>query len=627
MSVGSDGLYAEPFLVLEPGRHTAAIKRLDADREGRFLVTASDDKTVRVWAAEDGRLLRTLRLPAGPGNVGKAYAAAISPDGALVAAGGWTRRPAPTSVYLFERASGRLLRRVGGLPNVVNHLAFSPDGTRLAATLGGGEGVRLIDPAAGRVVAADEGYGGESYGAAFDAAGRLATTSCDGKVRLYDPGLRLLRAAEAPGGKRPYGIAFSPDGRRLAVGYDDTTAVDVLDAGTLGRLFAADTEGVDNGKLSSVAWSADGGSLYAAGRWQVGGEFRLRRWPEGGRGAPVDLPLSRSTVMALRGLPGGRLAFAAADPRLGLLGADGAAGLGRGAGHRRLPRPARTSSRSRRTGRGSASGTSTCGKSPALFSLPERRLAPGGSAAGLAAARTAAPGLAVEGWKDGTEPSLNGGRLALEPYETARSLAVAPDGRRFVLGSEWSLRLFDQAGTELWRRPVPGVAWAVNVSGDGRLVVAAYGDGTIRWHRLSDGAGAAGPLPAPGPAALGAVDAAGYYDASPGAEDLIGWQVNRGRDEAPEFYTASRFRDRFHRPDVIDRVLQELDVDAAVAKAGTPARAAAAPATVLDILPPTVAIIEPQEGAPAPAGVLTVTYTVERARARPAGAGAAVRRR
>src|SRR4051812_31938376 len=85
-----DGLYTDPFLVLEPGRHTAMIKRLDADREGRFLVPASDDKTVRVWAAGNGRLLQTLHLPAGPGHVGKAFAAAISPDGALVAAGGWT---------------------------------------------------------------------------------------------------------------------------------------------------------------------------------------------------------------------------------------------------------------------------------------------------------------------------------------------------------------------------------------------------------------------------------------------------------------------------------------------------------------------------------------------------------
>ena len=111
--------------------------------------------------------------------------------------------------------------------------------------------MRLIDPAAGRVVAADEGYGSASYGAAFDAAGRLATTSLDGKVRLYGPGLRLLRAAEAPGGKQPFDIAFSPDGERLAVGYADTTAVDVLDAATLERLFAADTKGVDNGDLSA----------------------------------------------------------------------------------------------------------------------------------------------------------------------------------------------------------------------------------------------------------------------------------------------------------------------------------------------------------------------------------------
>ena len=273
--------------------------------------------------------------------------------------------------------------------------------------------------------------------------------------------------------------------------------------------------------------------------------------------------------MALRGLPGGRLAFAAADPRLGLLGADGKPAWGVGpatADFRDQSDVFAVSADGARLG----FGYEQWGKSPALFSLPERRLAPGGTAAGLAAARTAAPGLAVEGWKDGTEPSLNGKRLALEPYETARSLAVAPDGRRFVLGSEWSLRLFDQAGKELWRRPVPGVAWAVNVSGDGRLVVAAYGDGTIRWHRLSDGAELLALYPHPDRQRWVLWTPQGYYDASPGAEDLIGWQVNRGRDAAPEFYTASRFRDRFHRPDVIDRVLQELDVDAAVAKAGTP---------------------------------------------------------
>src|SRR5947209_16668690 len=57
------------------------------------------------------------------------------------------------------------------------------------------------------------------------------------------------------------------------------------------------SKGVDNGDLSKVAWSADGASLYAAGRWWDGSSYGLRRWPEGGRGAPVDLSLSGSTVM------------------------------------------------------------------------------------------------------------------------------------------------------------------------------------------------------------------------------------------------------------------------------------------------------------------------------------------
>ena len=49
------------------------------------------------------------------------------------------------------------------------------------------------------------------------------------------------------------------------------------------------------------------------------------------------------------------------------------------------------------------------------------------------------------------------------------------------------MRAYRADGGELWRKPIPGIAWGVNISGNGKLVVAAYSDGTIRWHRLSDG--------------------------------------------------------------------------------------------------------------------------------------------
>lgn len=105
------------------------INGIDVDAAERFLVTTSDDKTARVWDLKDGKPLQVLRPPQGAGNEGKLYAVAISPDGTTVAVAGWTGRDSgPFSVYLFDRASGTLIRSVSGLPQVVSHLSYSTDG-------------------------------------------------------------------------------------------------------------------------------------------------------------------------------------------------------------------------------------------------------------------------------------------------------------------------------------------------------------------------------------------------------------------------------------------------------------------------------------------------------------------
>ena len=270
--VGAADPSTTPMLRLETGMHTASIRRIGVDAAQRYLVPGSHDKTVRVWELASGSLLRTLRLPIGVGDEGKIYAVALSPDGSTVAAGGFTDpQGEDKSLYLFDWASGRLRQRLTGLPEVIDHLAYSRDGAFLVATLGRTHGMRVYRSSNGTEVARDTGDGFDSYGADFDTSGRLVTTSLDGFVRLYDRDFRLRAKRQAPGGKEPYGVAFSPDGSRVAVGFYDSTRVDVLSGRDLTPLYAPDTTGVDNGDLGRVAWSADGQWLYAAGGYDVRG--------------------------------------------------------------------------------------------------------------------------------------------------------------------------------------------------------------------------------------------------------------------------------------------------------------------------------------------------------------------
>jgi hypothetical protein len=59
-------LYEQPVLIIDPGLHTAPVHSVGVDAAGRLAVSGSQDRTVRVWSLADGKLLRTIRIPAGP---------------------------------------------------------------------------------------------------------------------------------------------------------------------------------------------------------------------------------------------------------------------------------------------------------------------------------------------------------------------------------------------------------------------------------------------------------------------------------------------------------------------------------------------------------------------------------
>lgn len=604
---------SEPILRIETGMHQARISRTSVDAANRYLVTGSNDKTARVWDLRTGTLLRTLRLPIGPGREGEVYAVAISPDGRTVAVGGWTgfKWDASHCIYLFDRASGRITHRLPGVPNVIGHLAFSPDGQLLVATLGGKNGIRGYRTSDYTQSGEDRDYGGTSLGAAFDRHGRLVTTSYDGFVRLYSSTLHLIAKQQAPGGSRPGGVAFSPDGLQVAVGFEDSSKVAVLSGQDLSFRFAPDTNAVTNENISSVAWSVDGSRLYAGGTyWRNGNPVRV--WTNGGRGPASNLPAAAQTIMSLVPLQDGGVAFGAGDPSYGLIDAQGRRTLFQGptiADFRGVFSGAWCLSPDGKT---IEYGYEVWGKNPAHFVVASRALAvvqAGGDKA-LAPPLISAPGLTVSDWKDSFSPEVNGKPLVLDQHETSRSLAIAPDGGSLLLGTDWWLRLFDREGQERWKVPVPGVAWGVIIPRNGLVAVAAFSDGTIRWYRLSDGQELLALFPHANRKDWVLWTPAGYYDASPGGEDLIGWHVNHGRDQAADFFPAAQFRQTYYRPDIVATVLDTLDEGEAVRLANRESGRKAQTAALTEQLPPVVTILSPAEGARVSTSEVTVRFTL-----------------
>ena len=222
--------------------HSASVNSIDVDASENFLVTASDDKTARIWAVRDSKLLRTLRPPEGPGIEGMLYAVAISPNGSTVAVGEYTGPEiGPTCIYFYDRADGRLVHAIGGLPDTTDHLAYSADGRYLAVALNHASGVRVYRSSDYAEVGRDASYGDASTWVEFDRNGRLLTASDDGFVRAYDSRFHLTGRFEPPGGNWIQSARFSPDASKVAVGFTDSAAINVLSGRDLSFLYAPDT--------------------------------------------------------------------------------------------------------------------------------------------------------------------------------------------------------------------------------------------------------------------------------------------------------------------------------------------------------------------------------------------------
>lgn len=217
--------------------------------DGSQILSASDDRSLRTWSLATSECSAVLR-----GHTGWVRACAVSPDGQHIVSAGFDR------VLRIWDAGGAWIGSLKGHEHWIRSCAFSADGRHVVSG-GDDRSIRLWNIADQKCVGVLRGHAQSVTSCSFSPDGhRIVTASIDRELRLWEVATKQCIGVLNGHQRGINSCAFSPDGRLIAsVGFDKV--VRIWDSRTGTCVMTTRSVG---GSIAACAFSPDGTRLLSA---------------------------------------------------------------------------------------------------------------------------------------------------------------------------------------------------------------------------------------------------------------------------------------------------------------------------------------------------------------------------